>query len=460
MSDLGSLRADNLGGSFARAVSADGGVVVGEADTDDGNQRAFRWDAVSADMSDLGSLRADNLGGSVAQAVSADGSVVVGGADTDDGNFRAFRWDAVSADMSDLGSLRADNLGGSFARAVSADGGVVVGEADTDDGNVRAFIWRTQMQDFGNLMLSFPVLANDTEIAVAQKQNVVGRLIDQTCLAEAGQSCMTVGGWLANTGSTTTQDIGSRTSSVAILSYGRGLDGQTTLGGTLSLSNTNLSSNGFDMRNAISASLWAKYSEGGLSRTGLQASAAVGWGRESGIITRGRGLDNVMLATGDAKLETLSARATVGYGFQQQDWLITPSATLAHFSTDRSAYAETGADFNASYDALSMQRNTATLAIAGEYQISEQVTLSLGVGMVHDLSVDRAMLTGTSTVPGMETFAVDSTLERRDTRGFFDVGYTHDLGNGRSLSGSAHVGQADFGNALQVSLGINYAMRF
>jgi probable HAF family extracellular repeat protein len=411
-------------------------------------------------MIDLGSLRTDNLGYSDARAVSADGDVVVGLSDTDDENDRAFRWDTASADMLDLGSLRTDNLGYSIALAVSADGSVVVGNAQADDGSGRAFIWRTQMQDFTNLMLSFPTLANDTEIAVAQQQAVVERLMDQTCFAEAGQACMSVGGWLANSGSTASQDIGSHSSSVGTLSYGRGINGQTTLGGTLSLSNTNLSSNGFDMGNAISASLWAEYSEGGLSRTGWQAGAAIGYGRESGDITRGRGLDNIMLATGEADLTTTAARATLGYGFQQKDWLIAPSLTLAHYSTERSAYAETGSDFNASYDELSMQRTTATLAVSGERKVSEQGALSLGAGLEHDLSADRVTLTGASTVPGMEDFAVNSTLERRDTRGFFHIGYTHDLGNGRNLSGSARIGQAAFGSEPQVSLGINYAIRF
>ena len=347
----------------------------------------------------------------------------------------------------------------SIANAVSADGAVVVGYAQNGTTN-RAFIWRTQMQDFENLMMSFPVLANDTQIAVAQQQHVIGRLMNDTCLAEEGQACLRVGGWLANTGATESQDIGSRNSGIATLTYGRGLDGQTTIGGTLSVNNTSLSANGFDMGAGVGVSLWGEFSEGGLSRTGLQASAAFGWGRESGAITRGRGLDDVMLATGDASLETLSARATVGYGFQQQDWLITPSATLALFRTSRSAYAEDGADFNASYDALSMERTTATLALSGERKVGAQGTLMLGIGVEHDLSTDRAVLTGTSTVPGMESFSVGSTLEPNRTRGFLDIGYSHDLGANRRLSGSLRVGQSAFGSAPQVGVGIHYGMRF
>jgi probable HAF family extracellular repeat protein len=474
MQDLGSLRTDNGGLADTQAVNPDGDVVVGIAENDAGSFLAYRWTeggvdgpASNPEMQSLGTLTSDGSGFSWAFGINDDGAVVVGYGTTDSGDTQAFRWVedgdagvAANPQMERLGTLRSDGTGFSRAYDVSADGSVVVGEAETDDGTIRAFIWRTEMQDFENLIGSIPVLTNDTEIAVAQQQAVVGRLMDETCLAEDDQSCLRVGGWLTNIGSTASQDIGRRTSGVATLTYGRGLDGQTTVGGTLSMSGSSLSSNGFDMGTGVGFSLWSEYSEGGLARTGWQAGAAVGWGRESGSITRGRGLENVMLATGDASLETVGARATIGYGFQQQDWLITPSATLAHFRTSRSAYTETGADFNASYDALSLQRTTATLAIAGERSVAEQGILSLGVGVEHDLSADRATLTGTSTIPGMETFAVGSNLERHRTRGFLDAGYTHDLGDNRTISGSLRVGQAAFGSAPQVSLGVHYGVRF
>lgn len=76
-----------------------------------------------------------------------------------------------------------------------------------------------------------------------------------------------------------------------------------------------------------------------------------------------------MLATGGASLQTFGARAHLGYDFHQQDRLITRSATLARFRTNRNAYAEAGADFNASHDTLSVGRTTATLAVAGERKV-------------------------------------------------------------------------------------------
>lgn len=84
------------------------------------------------------------------------------------------------------------------ARAVRADGSVVVAQAYNGTTN-RAFLWRTQMQDFPNLMLSFPELANDTGVAVAQQQRLAGRLMQQACQADGDQVCPSGGSELVDT---------------------------------------------------------------------------------------------------------------------------------------------------------------------------------------------------------------------------------------------------------------------
>ncbi len=184
MTDLGTLRADNSGWSSADAVSADGRVVVGEADNDAGNYHAFRHNEGDSQITGLGTLRADNSGTSLANGVSADGRVVVGAADNDFG-YRAFRHNEGDSQITDLGTLRADNSGFSLARAVSADGRVVVGEADNDAGNYHAFRHNegdSQMTDLGTLRAdnsgrsASTAVSADGRVVVGEADNDAGNL--------------------------------------------------------------------------------------------------------------------------------------------------------------------------------------------------------------------------------------------------------------------------------------------
>lgn len=121
--------------SWAYGVSADGSIVVGIGDssTSVNGPEAFRW--VDGVMTGLGYLPGKSL--SNAYDTSADGSVVVG--DSGDGltGAEAYRW--VGGVMTGLGDLP----GGDFrstATSVSADGSVVVGNSSGGDVD-EAFIW-------------------------------------------------------------------------------------------------------------------------------------------------------------------------------------------------------------------------------------------------------------------------------------------------------------------------------
>jgi hypothetical protein len=153
-------------------------------------------------------------------------------------------------------------------------------------------------------------------------------------------------------------------------------------------------------------------------------------------------------------------QATLGYGVQQQDWLFTPSATLTRHTTTRDAYSESGGDFNAAYDSLSVSSTTLDLQLAADYHVSDTGTLMLEAGMVKDLNVDAITLTGTSDMPGMAAVSTDGGLERNDTRGFASIGYRHELNDSSSITGALRAGQSVFGNQLQVNVGVGFAMEF
>ena len=142
--------------SYATAVSADGSVIVGQADLG-GGARAIRWSGGGA--TNLGLL--PNGTYSIATGVSADGSVVVGEADTTGGD-RAFRW-TQGGGMIALGTLGGNH---SIANGVSADGSVVVGQSEITGGlAARAFRWS------GGVMTDLGTMGGTASVANAVSAN-------------------------------------------------------------------------------------------------------------------------------------------------------------------------------------------------------------------------------------------------------------------------------------------------
>ena len=133
MTDLGTLGGSS---SSAYGVSADGSVVVGWAQNDEGHTRAFRWTA-SGSMTDLGTL-----GGccGAAYGVSANGSVVVGWARDDENWYtKAVRW-TDSEGVQEIDTPYAYE--GSVAYDVSASGSAIVGISYFTSGIGSVFLWQ------------------------------------------------------------------------------------------------------------------------------------------------------------------------------------------------------------------------------------------------------------------------------------------------------------------------------
>ena len=132
ITSLGYLPGGASGQSFARGISADGLVIVGDSASGSGTQ-AFRWE--NNVMIGLGDLAGGSFY-SVAFDVSADGSVIVGMGYSASG-WEAFRWE--NGAMTGLGDLP----GGAFessAYGVSGDGSIVVGYSKSEYGT-EAFRW-------------------------------------------------------------------------------------------------------------------------------------------------------------------------------------------------------------------------------------------------------------------------------------------------------------------------------
>ncbi len=123
--------------SKAYGVSGDGAVVVGWSSADPGPE-AFRWTAETGMVSVSEGCSEIDFLTTTARAVSADGLVIVGrGGTCEPGGAQAFRWTAGEGPVG-IGVLS----GGEWADAydVSPDGSAIVGRSDSADGS-QAFRW-------------------------------------------------------------------------------------------------------------------------------------------------------------------------------------------------------------------------------------------------------------------------------------------------------------------------------
>jgi uncharacterized membrane protein len=124
-------RPDNY--SRANVISADGRVIAGWNDQDDGFRTAVVWkDRVPTDLVDRHGIPVGEADG-----ISADGDYVVGSSYTDiDGNAGAWRWNSHSNTMTLIPLM-------TFAFGVTANGDTVVGNTGFfDDPPRAAVIWR------------------------------------------------------------------------------------------------------------------------------------------------------------------------------------------------------------------------------------------------------------------------------------------------------------------------------
>jgi probable HAF family extracellular repeat protein len=173
---------DNPGGlqsSQARAVSADGSVIVGGSAlphslNEDGSP--FRWTAQTG-LVFLGSLGGTD--GGVANGVSADGSVVAGYGSDASFNLEAFRWTQGTGAVA-IGDVSGGPVN-SQARGVSGDGSIVVGYGS------HVFVFDTGFRWTSGTGLTTPFPTRFQALGISQDgQVVVGAALGRAVVVGPG----------------------------------------------------------------------------------------------------------------------------------------------------------------------------------------------------------------------------------------------------------------------------------
>lgn len=164
---LGRFPGGEVGGSIPSALSGNGLVIAGQADTP-GPGSAFRWSAADG-WEDLGVIAGGSNGSSV-RGASYDGSVLVGQSRSPNtSSIEGFRWTRETG-MIGLGDLPG-GIYKSGAEAVSTDGSVIVGYSRSGEFD-EAFRWTTET---GMVGLGF--LRNTPSTSVAEAVSADGEIV-------------------------------------------------------------------------------------------------------------------------------------------------------------------------------------------------------------------------------------------------------------------------------------------
>ncbi len=119
-----------------------------------------------------------------------------------------------------------------------------------------------------------------------------------------------------------------------------------------------------------------------------------------------------------------------------------------------------GVDFPVSYDEHTQKSTYATLGMTAEFAVSDHGTLQLSGRMEFDLDRSQNPVTGTSDIPGMESFSVDSPALQHSNRGFALVKYIHTLSNGAAMDLSLKLQQSAYSAKPTALASLGYQIQF
>jgi probable HAF family extracellular repeat protein len=424
LTDLG-----DLGGSETRlqAMNRDGSVLVGYSDDASGSARAFRW-ANGA----IGDLQAPGFINSFARGVSDDGAVVIGNVSMPDPSGavgpegpvtfnRGFRWTnesgmiTVDQWLRDNGVTLAQDIT-SEAEAVSADGETVFGRLAASDGYYIAHVGET----------SGVVDVTDYVTSAAQTNSVaIGLQTSSASTVMFGaqgspmRNLLDVGRRSVWSTVDTGYDSGTKSEGALALGdfgFGYGLmDGVTVrLQGGVTYTDQDLYDGG-----DFQARSWYVAPEVTANLLGdLYLTVGGLYGRGELDINRGY-LNGSALdySTGETDTETLAGKMRIDWlnAVTLGDAAFTPYLALSRTLAKTDAYVETGGSFPASHDAVSEHATIARLGVDGVYRLNDTVTLLARAEAAYRFEEQS---TGTSTeVAGVQLAVAGEDIKQFWLRG-------------------------------------------
>ncbi|MFK3666508.1 autotransporter domain-containing protein [Ochrobactrum teleogrylli] len=417
--DLGALSGNTI--SYARAVSADGNVIIGYSMNATNDKHAVAWYGGGSDITDLGTL-----GGATSDtvAVSANGSVIVGNAANESTN-HAVAWVGSNGSLIDLGTLGGIH---SNTTGVSADGTVIVGNFQDKNNTTHAALWKLVTVtppdpepnpaptpdpdpnanrkptptpeptptpvgiDVTNTVQTVAALANDTFSVVGSQGAIVGRLMGGSSSGQGFNDFSGAGLGMARGGESwygIYSDVGRAGDSKDVLGWmtlGHAFTDNFSAGATIAHTFWQDMPDNFDRtNNNLGGGIYAQWKDRTQSGTWyMRGSAAIN--RYDVERTR-QVLGYTEPGSGDSTVNGWGVQLEAGQSFDLGN-----KASFGYYGglnyTDlkMDGYTESGAHFPFTYSDVKSQRTTAYLGLNYGMALTDKVNWSVNAEIEQDLS--------------------------------------------------------------------------
>lgn len=195
---------------------------------------------------------------------------------------------------------------------------------------------------------------------------------------------------------------------------------------------------------------------------GLTWKLAYGIGNGDIDVSRAAGVVGAEAGRGTADLRSKLASVELGYGIRASDsMMVSPFFRLSHATVSRAAYTEDATiAFPLSYDEAEFFRTTATFGVDAAFNTGPDTMVSLGAGLDHDLNSSNDILTGTSGIAGLATFATAANGPLDRSRLYVSANLRHNFVDGSSILVTGRLAEDAYSSSAYKTVGVNYEIRF
>ena len=197
--------------------------------------------------------------------------------------------------------------------------------------------------------------------------------------------------------------------------------------------------------------------------SGLRLRASIAYQEARLRVTRSE-LTNTEPGQGTGTLGSLGFGAEVSYGFRDTNgWVFAPYAGVRRVETSRGRYTETtseSVEFPLSYNRFGQYATSGITGVRVSGPIAEGLTFVAGAGLEYDLSSRLNAYSGTSTVPGLESFSVTTDEDARRLRAVGSVGLRYSVAANQQLMLDAGVRETPYSDKPNITTMVRYAMGF